>query len=114
MRECGPETASRFLIRRGLECVPACKRQPTDESLALSERSRLEQMVSDLPRALDGPAIEPFDRIGDGRMQVLSARGRDAGKERLPHKFMGEFEWLLGSLGARDDYSHPLRLLDDG
>ena len=27
---------------------------------------------------------------------------------------MGEGERLLGPLGARDDYSHPLRLLDDG
>src|ERR1700730_8980129 len=27
---------------------------------------------------------------------------------------MGEGEWLLLPLGVRDDYSHPLRLLDDG
>src|SRR6266404_257969 len=27
---------------------------------------------------------------------------------------MGEGEGVLGPLGARDDYSHPLRLLEDG
>src|SRR5882724_5455222 len=114
MRKGGPETSPRFLIRRGLECIPACKRQPPAESLAFSERSRLEQMVCDLARTLDGTGIEPLDRIGDNGMQVLSARGRDAGKQRLTHQFMGEGERLLGSLGARDNYSHLLRLLDGG
>ena len=39
-------------------------------------------MVCDLPRALDGARIQPFNRVGDAGMQVLPARGRDAGKER--------------------------------
>jgi hypothetical protein len=91
-----------FHLAKHLECVPACKRQPTDESLALRERSCLEQMVSDLPRALDGTGIEPLDRVGDDGMQALSARGRDTGKERLTHKFMSESERLLWSLGAWD------------
>ena len=58
--------------------------------------------------------MEPRDRVGDAGMQVLSARSRDAGKQRLTHKFMREGEWVLGRFGARDDYSHLLRLLDDG
>jgi len=44
----------------------------------------------------------------------LSAGSRDAGKQRLTHKFMGEDERPRKSLGARDDYSRLLRLLDDG
>ncbi len=70
-------------------------------------------MVSDLPGALvDGTGIEPLDRLGDAGVQSLSAGGRDAGKQRLTHEFMGEGERPLRSLGARDDYSHLLRLLD--
>ena len=46
--------------------------------------------------------------------RCLSAGSRDAGKQRLTHKFMGEDERPRKSLGARDDYSRLLRLLDDG
>src|SRR5271156_4650390 len=86
-----------------------------DESLAVSERSRLEEMVRDLPSVLiDGTWIQPLDCFSDARVQELSARGRDAGQQSLPHQFMGEGKRLFRSLGARDYYSHLLRLLDDG
>ena len=53
-------------------------------------------MVGDVAGALlDGIGIEPLDRVGDGGMQLLSAGSRDAGKQRLTHKFMGEGERLL-------------------
>ena len=58
--------------------------------------------------------MEPRDRVGDAGMQVLPARSRDAGQQRLTHEFVGEDERPPKSLGARDDYSHLLRLLDDG
>jgi hypothetical protein len=115
MRQGGPETAPRFLECRSLKCALAYQRQPTDQFLTVSERSCLKEMVNDLPGALfDGTGTEPLDRIGDTGVQALFARGRDAGKQSLSHKFMGEGERLFGSLGARDDYSHLLRLIDDG
>jgi hypothetical protein len=58
--------------------------------------------------------MEPRDRVGYAGVQLLPARARDAGKQCLTNKFMSEGERPLWSLGARDDYSHPLRLLDDG
>src|SRR6266851_3611880 len=70
-------------------------------------------MVSDLPGTLvDLTGIEPLDGFSDARVQALFARGRDAGKQSLSHKFVREGERLLRSLGAWDDYSHPLRFLD--
>ena len=46
-----------------------------DQFLAVSERSSLEEMVSDLSGALfDGIGIEPLDRVGDAGMQLLSSR----------------------------------------
>src|ERR1700732_4608459 len=70
-------------------------------------------MVSDFSGALaDGTGVESLDRLGDAGMQVLLARDRNAGDQRLTDKFMGEGERLLGSIGARHDYSHLLRLLD--
>ena len=47
-------------------------------------------------------------------MQSLSTGGRDAGKQRLTHEFMREGVGPLRSVGAWDDYSHLLRLLDRG
>ena len=91
MRQGRPEIAPRFLKCCGLKCALACQRQLTDQFLLVSERSCLEQMVSDLSGALvDGTGIEPLDRVGDAGVQSLSARGRDAGKQRLTHEFMGE------------------------
>src|SRR5713101_6524411 len=52
MRKRRLETAARFAERRGFECVLACQRQPTDQCLPVSERTCLEEMVSDLPGAL--------------------------------------------------------------
>ena len=90
MRQGRLEIAPRFLKCRSLKCALACQRQPTDQFLSVNERSCLEKMISDLPGALvDGTGIEPLDRIGDARVQSLSARDRDAGKQRLTHKFMG-------------------------
>src|SRR6266851_98798 len=72
-------------------------------------------MVSDLPGALvDGTGIDQLDRIGHAGVQALFARSRAAGKQGLSHKFMSEGERLLGSLRARDDHPHLLRLLDYG
>src|SRR6266481_4863066 len=77
-----------------------------NQSPVVSERSCLEEMVSDLPRALvEGIGIKPLGRVGDEGVQLLSPRGRDAGKQRLTHKFMGEGKRLLESRGVRDDYS---------
>jgi hypothetical protein len=75
------EIGSRFLKCCSVKCALACQRQPTDQFLAVNERSRLEQMVSDLPSEfVDGIRIEPLDRIGDVSVQLLFARSRDAGK----------------------------------
>src|SRR5260370_35160327 len=72
-------------------------------------------MVGDLSRALvDETRIKPLDRVGDSDVHLLFARSRQAGQQRLTHAFVGEGERLLGSLGARDDYSHLLRLPADG
>ena len=93
MRQGGSETAPRFLECRSLKCALAGQRQLTDQSSAVGKRSCLEQMVCDLSGALvNGIGIEPLDRVGDSGVQLLSARGRDAGKQRLTHKFMGEGE----------------------
>src|ERR1700687_5570126 len=71
-------------------------------------------MIDDLAGALfSGIGIEPLDRFGDPRVQTLSARGRDAGEQRLTHKLMSKGKRLLRPLGARDDYAHRLRFLDD-
>jgi hypothetical protein len=49
--------------------------------LLVSKRSCLDEMISDLSGALlDGLGIEPLNCVGDTGMQLLSARGRDAGK----------------------------------
>ena len=81
MRQGGLETAPRFFKCRSLKCALACQRQPTDQSLVVSEGSCLEEMVSDLSGALvDGAGIEPLDRVGDVGVQSLLARSRDAGK----------------------------------
>jgi hypothetical protein len=54
-------------------------------------------MVSDLRGALvDGTRIDQLDRIGESRMQALSACGRDAGKQRLTDQFMGEVNGRSG------------------
>jgi hypothetical protein len=53
-------------------------------------------MVRDFPGALvGGTGIELLDRVGDDGVQPLSARRRDAGKQRLTYKFMGEGERRL-------------------
>src|ERR1700680_4145350 len=71
-------------------------------------------MIDDLAGALfSGIRIEPLDRFGDPRVQTLSARGRDAGEQRLTHKLMSKGKGSLRPLGARDDYAHRLRFLDD-
>ena len=47
-------------------------------------------MVRYLPGALiDGRGIEQLDRVDDAGVQSLSAWGREACKQGLPHKFMG-------------------------
>src|ERR1022692_2283795 len=72
-------------------------------------------MVSDLPGVLvDGTGIDQLDRIGNSSVQMLATRRRNAGQQSLTHQLMGKGEWLLWPLGTRDDYSHLLRLLDDG
>jgi hypothetical protein len=72
-------------------------------------------MVNDISCAfVFRTGIEPLDGFSDARVQALFARGRDTGKQSLSHKFVREGERLFRSLGARDDYSHLLRLLDDG
>src|SRR5260370_7888893 len=71
-------------------------------------------MIDDLAGALfSGIRIEPLDRFGDPRVQTLSARGRDAGEQRLTHKLMSKGKRSLRPLAARDDYAHRLRFLDD-
>src|SRR5271154_3008704 len=71
-------------------------------------------MIDDLAGAFfSGIRIEPLDRCGDTRMQTLSARGRNAGEQRLTHKLMSKGKRFLWPLGARDDYPHRLRFLDD-
>src|ERR1700739_3392448 len=71
-------------------------------------------MIDDLAGALfSGIRIEPLDRFGDPRVQTLSARGRDAGEQRLAPQLMSKGKRPLRPLGARDDYPHRLRFLDD-
>src|SRR5271168_2112249 len=71
-------------------------------------------MVSDISGALvDGTGIDQLNRIGDSRVQALSAWARDVSKQCLTDKFMAEGKWPLRAFGAGDDHSHPLRLLDD-
>ena len=49
-------------------------------SLAVPKVGGLDEMVSDLLRALvDGIGIKSLDRVGDG-VQLLSEQGRDASK----------------------------------
>jgi hypothetical protein len=49
--------------------------------LPVSERTCLDEMVSDLSSALvHSTVIQPFDRVGDAPVQLLFARSRDAGK----------------------------------
>src|ERR1700687_2460216 len=43
------EIGSRFLKCCSVKCALACQHEPTDQFLAVNERSGLEQMVSDLP-----------------------------------------------------------------
>src|SRR5580704_9425053 len=70
-------------------------------------------MVGDLPGALvDGAGINQLNPLGDCGVQLLFARIRDAGNQRLTHEFMSESERIVGSLGAGQDYSHLLRFLD--
>src|SRR5580692_11130617 len=115
MRPSGPETGPGLVTCCRLKCALVCRPQPADRCLPVSERSRLKKMVSDLPGALiDGTGIDQLDRVDDAGVQPLPAWGRDACKQGLTHKLMGEGERLVGSLGAGDDYSHLLRLLDDG
>src|SRR5882724_8278213 len=102
MRQGGLETAPRLLECRGLERVVAGLCQPTDQSLAISERPGLEEMVRDISGVfVGGTGIEPLDRVGDDVVQLLSARGRDTGQQRLTHKLMGEGKWPLRPLRAR-------------
>src|SRR5216684_396579 len=71
-------------------------------------------MVGDLASTrVDAAATEPLDSVGHSRVQLLPARAGDVGEQRLPHEFMGEGEGPLRSFGARHDYSHLLRLIDD-
>src|SRR5258708_8120262 len=71
-------------------------------------------MVSDVGGVfVDGTRIELLDRVSNSRMKLLLTRCCDVGKERLPYKFVRKREWLLRPLGAWDDYSHLLGLLDD-
>src|ERR1039457_131886 len=115
MRQCGSETAPRFFKCRRLECAFARERQITNQSAGISERSRLDEMVRNLAGGfVDGTGRELLDFLGDSRVQVLSTRRRNACKQSLAHEFVGESERPLGSLGARDNYSHLLGLLDDG
>src|SRR5260370_20516838 len=115
MRQSGTETAPRFLECGSRKGVLAGQRQDLDQFTIIREGSCLEQMVSNLACALvDSTGIDQLDRVGDRGVQLLCARARDIGKQRLTHKFMGEGKRLLGSLGAGNDYSHLLRLLDDG
>src|ERR1700694_2826942 len=72
-------------------------------------------MIRDLSGAfVNGIRMEPLDRFGYSRVQTLSARGGDAGEQRLSHKFMSKGKWPLRPLGARDDHPHLLHFLDDG
>src|SRR5947209_6581475 len=72
-------------------------------------------MVSDLSGALAcGVAVELLDRVSGASVHQLLTRRRDAGKQRLTNEFMGEGEKGFPLFGAREDYSHLLRLLDDG
>src|SRR5271169_4513096 len=115
MRQGGAETAPRCLKCNGFKCTLSGERQPTDQSPLVGERPGLEEMVRDVSGALVGNAgIELLDRIGDTGMQSLLARGRDARKQGLTYEFMGKGKRPLWPLGARDDDSYVLRLLDDG
>jgi hypothetical protein len=81
MRQGGLETAPRFLKCGSRECVLSGLRQATDQSWAIGEGSRLEEMVSDVAGTLvDSTRIEPLDRVGDGVVQLLSTRTRNAGQ----------------------------------
>src|ERR1700730_6614864 len=115
MRKRGLETTPRFSKSCYFKCALAGQCQPTNQPMPVSERSCFEEMARDLSGAfVDGTGIDLLDRVGDARMQLLSTRGRDAGQQRLTHKLVGEGKRLLGSLRTRDDYSHLLRLFDDG
>jgi hypothetical protein len=100
MRQGRLEIPPRFLKSCSSKGAPACQRQPTNQFLAVNERSGLEEMLSYLAGALvSGIRIEPFDRFGDARVQALSAERRDASKQCLPDKFMSESRMV--SLGLR-------------
>ena len=74
MRQGRLEIPPRFLKCCSFKCAPACQRQPTDQFLAVNERSCLEEMLSNLADALvNGIRIEPFYRFDDARVQALSA-----------------------------------------
>src|SRR5258706_8274816 len=114
MRQGGTETAPRFLKCRGLQGSLSGKDKIMDQFPLVSERARLEEVVRDVTGALlDASGIELLDRVGDTSVQSLLACSRDARKQGLTHQFMAEGKWPLRSLGARDNDSHPLRLLDD-
>src|SRR5579864_1762678 len=99
MRQGGKETAPSFLKCCSLECTLSCKRQVTDQSPGFGERTCFAEMVGDVSGALAySGGIEPFDRVGDIRVQSLLARNRDASKERLTYKFMAEGERPLRPL----------------
>src|ERR1700730_1741324 len=115
MREPGLETTPRFPKCCNLECALAGQCQPTNQPMPGSERSCFEEMARDLAGAFaDCTRIGQLDRVGDARMQLLLTWGRNAHKQRLTYKLVGEGKRLLRSLRARDDYSHLLRLFDDG
>src|ERR1700724_4194319 len=86
IRQGRPKAAPRLLEGRALECSLAGKDQVTDQFPVVRERSRLDQMVSDLSCALvDETGIEPPDRVGDSDVHLLFARTRRAGQQRLTH-----------------------------
>src|SRR6266851_7097019 len=115
MRQGGPDAGQRFLKCGRVKCAVASQRQIADQFLLVSERPCLEEMVGDLSGALvGGVSIELLDRVGDAGVQELLAGRRDAGEQRLTNEFMGEGERCFRLLGTRGDYSHLLRLLDDG
>src|ERR1700693_3530052 len=85
-----------------------------DQLAVVGERSRFDEMVGDVfGTDADTTGLELLDRIRDAGVQTLLARGRDAGKESLTHKFVTESEWPLRPLRAWDDYSHLLGFFDD-
>src|SRR5712672_1521107 len=115
MRKRGLETTPRFSKSCYFKCALAGQRQPTNQPMPVSERSCFQEMVRDLSGAFaDRTRIGQLDRVGDARMQLLLTWGRNARKQRLTHKLVGEGKRLLGSPRTRDDYSHLLRLFDEG